>query len=321
LTERKVILSDWEKRAAYLAESGKTTLFVAEEGRVIGLIAVSDRLKPGSAEAIRQMQEMGLDVIMLTGDRKEVAEAFRKQLGLRSVMAEVLPADKEQKIAALQASGKKVMMVGDGINDAPALARANVGVAIGAGADIAIETADIILMRSDLNDVLSAIRLSRAVLRNIRQNLFWAFFYNVLAIPLAAGVFYPLFGWTLNPMVAAAAMSFSSVTVVLNALRLRRFKLTNSPNLEPVLTAGPSVIELNTIKQDNNMITKVLHIEGMSCMHCVSRVENALNDLPGVEAHVDLANKTATLTLQNETSDEILKKAVEAAGYEVVGID
>jgi len=254
--------------------------------------------------------KLGLEVVMLTGDRLETAQALQKELGLSQVFAEVLPSEKEKMIASLQAAGKTVMMVGDGINDAPALARADVGVAIGAGSDIAIESADIVLMRNDLNDVLSAIRLSRAVITNIRQNLFWAFFYNILGIPLAAGVFFPLFGWTLSPMIAAAAMSFSSVTVVANALRLRGFKLSQAPVqeiLQPIIV--------------HDMKTKVVHIEGMSCMHCSARVEKALNGLEGVEASVNLGEKTATIQVSGEVSDELLKNAVSDAGYEVVGID
>ena len=291
----------------HVAQQGKTLLFVADETKLLGTIAVADVLKPSSLEAVQALLKLGLEVVMLTGDRLETAQALQKELGLSRVFAEVLPADKEKLIASLQASGKTVMMVGDGINDAPALARANVGVAIGAGSDIAIESADIVLMRNDLNDVLSAIRLSKAVLKNIRQNLFWAFFYNILGIPLAAGVFFPLFGWTLSPMIAAAAMSFSSVTVVANALRLRRFKISTTP-ITPL------------IKQ-KTMKTKVVHIEGMTCMHCSGRVEKALNALDGVEAKVSLSEKTATVNLEAAVSDELLNKAVTDAGYEVTKIE
>jgi len=290
-----------------LAHQGKTLLFVANETRLLGTIAVADVLKSGSRQAVQELLKLGLDVVMLTGDRLETAQALQKELGLTQVFAEVLPTEKEKMIASLQAAGKTVMMVGDGINDAPALARADVGVAIGAGSDIAIESADIVLMRNDLNDVLSAIRLSKAVINNIRQNLFWAFFYNILGIPLAAGVFFPLFGWTLSPMIAAAAMSFSSVTVVANALRLRGFKLSQAPILQPIIV--------------NDMKTKVVHIEGMSCMHCSGRVEKALNGLDGVEAHVNLGDKTATLNISGEVSDDLLKKTVTDAGYEVVSVE
>ena len=295
-----------------LAQQGKTLLFVADETHFIGTIAVADVLKPSSFRAVQELLKLGLEVVMLTGDRLETALALQKELGLTKVFAEVLPADKEKMIASLQTAGKTVMMVGDGINDAPALARADVGVAIGAGSDIAIESADIVLMRNDLNDVISAIRLSKAVINNIRQNLFWAFFYNILGIPLAAGVFFPLFGWTLSPMIAAAAMSFSSVTVVANALRLRGFKL----NLQT-----PPLSEITQPIISNDMKTKVLHIEGMSCMHCSSRVENALNGLDGVQANVNLGEKTAKLSLTGEVSDELLKKTVADAGYEVVSVE
>ncbi len=292
-----------------LAHQGKTLLFVSDETRFLGTIAVSDELKTGSLKAVKELQQLGLEVVMLTGDRLETAQALQKELGLSQVFAQVLPADKEKLIASLQASGKTVMMVGDGINDAPALARADIGVAIGAGSDIAIESADIVLMRNDLNDVLSAIRLSKAVMTNIRQNLFWAFFYNILGIPLAAGVFFPLFGWTLSPMIAAAAMSFSSVTVVANALRLKGFKLNKQ-----ALDNSKSLIS-------NDMKTKVLHIEGMTCMHCSGRVEKALNNLDGVEANVNLGEKTATLQMTGDISNDLLKKAVSDAGYEVVGVE
>jgi P-type Cu+ transporter len=293
-----------------LAHEGKTLLFVADETRLLGTIAVADVLKPSSRQAVQELLKLGLEVVMLTGDRLETALALQKELGLSHVFAEVLPTEKEKMIGSLQAEGKTVMMVGDGINDAPALARADVGVAIGAGSDIAIESADIVLMRNDLNDVLSAIRLSKAVITNIRQNLFWAFFYNILGIPLAAGVFFPLFGWTLSPMIAAAAMSFSSVTVVANALRLRSFKLSQT-SVQEILQ--PIII--------NDMKTKVLHIEGMSCMHCSARVEKALNGLEGVEANVNLGEKTATLNITGDVNDELLKKAVTDAGYEVVGVE
>jgi P-type Cu+ transporter len=223
--EQSIDLLDWEEKVVQEASNGRTTFLVADERQVLGLVSLSDTIKKGSAEAIARMQAEGLDVVMLTGDREEVARTLCSDLGIKTYYAGVLPTGKEQVVKELQLSGRKVLMVGDGINDAPALAQADVGMAIGAGADVAVETADIVLQKNDLNDVLAAIQLSRAVLKNIRQNLFWAFFYNILAIPLAAGLFYPFTGWTLNPMIAAAAMSFSSVTVVLNALRLRAFKV------------------------------------------------------------------------------------------------
>ncbi len=300
-------LQQWSDLATQWATQGKTSLLLADEQHVLGLIAVSDTLKEHSTEAVRRMQQSNLEVVMLTGDRAEVAAAFCTSLGIKHYVASVLPSGKEQAIVALQQEGKTVMMVGDGINDAPALARADVGVAVAAGTDIAIESADIVLMRSNLNDVITAIRLSKAVLNNIRQNLFWAFFYNLLAIPVAAGVFYPVFGWKLSPMIAAAAMSFSSVTVVLNALRLKRFKTTVSE---------PS----KTNKSLTSMNTKTLKIDGMSCMHCVNRVEKALNAVEGVQAKVDLTKASAFVNLDKAISDDVLRKAVEEAGYTVTSI-
>ncbi|NCB62520.1 MAG: cadmium-translocating P-type ATPase [Clostridia bacterium] len=296
-----------------LAENGKTPLYFAENGKLIGVIAVADTVKKTSAEAIRGFRALGLDVVMLTGDNRRTAEAIGKELGVTRVIAEVLPQDKERHIAALQGEGKKVAMVGDGINDAPALVRADVGLAIGAGTDVAIESADIVLMKSDLLDAVSAVQLSRAVIRNIKQNLFWAFCYNVIGIPLAAGVFFPMLGWLLNPMFAAAAMSLSSVSVVTNALRLKLFKPRRMTDSSP---QGP---QNDTLKTKGSIIMeKKILIEGMSCAHCSGRVEKALNSLPGVTAKVDLAAKTATV--QGDSADAALKKAVEDAGYTVVSI-
>jgi len=237
MTERNINLQKFASLADKLAEEGKTPLYIANESEVLGIIAVADVLKPSSIEAVRQLKALGLEVVMLTGDHAKTAAAIQSQLGISRVIAEVLPQDKDKEISKLQASGKIVAMIGDGINDAPALTRANLGIAIGAGTDIAIESADIVLMRSDLIDAVITFRLSKAVMQNIKQNLFWAFFYNIIGIPLAAGVFYEMLGWKLNPMFAAAAMSMSSVTVVLNALRLLRFK--------------PSVSELSGITQNN----------------------------------------------------------------------
>ncbi|MFA6931875.1 MAG: metal-transporting ATPase, partial [Lentisphaeria bacterium] len=297
---------DFEEASGLLSNEGKTPLFVANENSVLGIIAVADVVKPDSRAAIQKLQSMGLEVYMLTGDNARTAAAIQKSVGIQHVLAEVLPQDKAQKIADLQSEGKKVAMVGDGINDAPALTRADVGIAIGAGSDIAIESADVVLMRSNLSDVVTAILLSKSVIRNIKQNLFWAFFYNMLGIPLAAGVFYVLLGWKLNPMFAAAAMSFSSVSVVLNALRLKRFK---------PLDAG-----IVYLKNNNEMKQKTLTVEGMSCAHCSARVEKALNAIDGVEASVSLEEKSAKVKLTGAVSGETLKKAVEDAGYEVTGI-
>jgi len=306
---------DFEHQAERLSQEGKTPLFVADEEAVLGIVAVADVVKPDSKAAIQKLQSFGLQVHMLTGDHVKTAEAIQKTVGVKHMMAEVMPQEKEGKIAALQSLGLKVAMVGDGINDAPALARAEVGIAIGAGSDIAIESADVVLTRSRLSDVVTLMMLSKSVIRNIRQNLFWAFFYNILGIPLAAGVFYMLLGWKLNPMFAAAAMSFSSVSVVLNALRLRRFKPYSAEGKG--LTVDSENFEINEIK----MKTRTITVEGMSCSHCSARVEKALNTIDGVQAKVSLENKTAVVNLSEEVSDETLKKAVEAAGYEVSGIE
>ena len=290
--------------AEKLAQEGKTPLFFAEEERLLGVIAVADTVKSDSAEAIARLQTLGRDVVLLTGDNERTAQAVASQIGVKRVLAQVLPQDKAQCVAQLQREGKTVAMVGDGINDAPALAKADVGLAIGAGTDIAIESADIVLMKSTLRDVVTAVELSGAVLRNIRQNLFWAFFYNAIGIPVAAGVLYPAFGITLNPMIAAAAMSLSSVCVVGNALRLRRYHTA----------------EQFTHKEEATM-TKTMTIEGMMCTHCSGRVESALNAIDGVSAKVDLEKKTAAVTLSADVADEVLRKAVTDAGYEVVSID
>jgi len=317
MTDREIILHDFPQLADKLADEGKTPLFIAGAKEVLGIIAVADVVKPTSKEAIELFEAMGLEVVMLTGDHAKTAAAIQAQLGISSFVAEVLPQDKDKVIANLQASGKTVAMVGDGINDAPALMRSNLGIAIGAGADIAIESADVVLMRSDLLDAVTTLKLSKAVMVNIKQNLFWAFFYNIIGIPLAAGVFYAALGWKLNPMFAAAAMSFSSVTVVLNALRLLRFK--------PIVSGSSKTNQLKSnIKQpintDKIMIEKTLQIKGMSCPHCSMRVEKVLNAIEGVEAVVDLESNSAKLKLTHEVSDETIKSAVDAIGYEVVEV-
>lgn len=309
MTAYGIAVDDYAPVADKAEIDGKTILYFAEEHKLLGLIAVADTVKPSSKAAVDALIRMGLDVIMLTGDNKQTAEAIRKQVGLPRAIAEVLPADKEREIRKLQDQGKKVVMVGDGINDAPALARSDVGVAIGAGTDIAMESADIVLLKSDLYDIVTAIQLSRATMRNVRQNLFWAFVYNMIGIPVAAGVFYPVFGWLLNPMIAAAAMSFSSVSVVTNALRLNLFKPQR---------AG---IQNTTIKKETTAMTRTIQIEGMSCMHCAGAVTKALNALQGVSASVDLEAKTATVQVSNDSvTDDTLRSAVEAAGYEVLEV-
>ena len=343
MEEAGVELGPFPARAEVLAEQGKTPLYFADEHHVLGLIAVADTPKPTSADAVAAFRQLGLEVVMLTGDNQRTADAIGRQLGVTQVMAEVLPQDKERMVRQLQEEGRKVAMVGDGINDAPALARADVGLAIGAGTDVAIESADIVLMKSDLLDAAAAVELSRASIRNIKENLFWAFFYNSIGIPLAAGVFYPLLGWQLNPMFAAAAMSLSSVCVVSNALRLRFFKSRFRTQTRPVENIpGPAGDDSGTVpacapcaqscpanfeestqanEGGTETMTKTLNIEGMMCAHCVAHVEKALSALGGVTAaKADLEGKCATVTLGAPVSDQDLKDAVTGAGYEVVSI-
>lgn len=308
------------------ADEGKTLLYFAQQSTLLGAIAVADTLKPTSRTAVKALEGMGLEVVMLTGDNPRTAEAIRKQAGIDKVIAGVLPAEKEQEVRRLQQQGKKVAMVGDGINDAPALARANVGIAIGAGTDIAIESADVVLMKSDLQDVAAAINLSKAVMRNVKQNLFWAFIYNTVGIPVAAGVFYGIFGWLLSPMVAAGAMGLSSVSVVANALRLNFFKVKHAAPAakitNPEENTAPIIIEAKEITNMTENTTKTIRIEGMSCGHCSAAVTKALNAIDGVTAAVDLEAKTATVSFTNgKVTDEALRAAVEDAGYEVLGIE
>ncbi len=326
MEEAGIGLGEWAAKADELAAQGKTPLYFADESerKLLGIIAVADTPKPTSRDAVAAFKELGLEVVMLTGDNRRTAEAIGRELGVTQVMAEVLPQDKERKIASLQAEGKRVAMVGDGINDAPALARAEVGLAIGAGTDVAIESADIVLMKSDLIDVAAAVELSRATIRNIKQNLFWAFFYNSLGIPLAAGVFYYALNWQLNPMFAAAAMSLSSVTVVTNALRLRFFKSkfrSEAPVESACGGACPLEMKENTNQGGNKTMNKTMIIEGMMCAHCTGRVEKALAAVDGVSAvEMSLEGKSAALTLSKDVDDKVLADAVTEAGYEVVSI-
>lgn len=301
--------------ARALSEQGKTALYFARETRLLGLIAVADVVKPDSAAAIAALRSAGREVVLLTGDNETTARAIARQVGVERVLAQVLPADKADCVVKLQKEGRCTAMVGDGINDAPALARADVGLAIGAGTDIAIESADVVLMRSSLWDIVTATELSRSVIRNIRQNLFWAFIYNAIGIPVAAGVLYPALGITLNPMIAAAAMSLSSVCVVTNALRLRLWKGPTCP-----VTQEKTTEENQTMNQEETDMKRILTVEGMMCTHCSGRVESALNALPGVSAHVDLEKKTATVTAAPEVTDAMLRKAVEDAGYKATKI-
>lgn len=299
-----------------LAEEGKTPLLFADEEAVVGIIGAADIVKPTSARAIRELKKLGIEVIMLTGDNARTAKAIQRQLGIDTVIAEVLPQDKEKEVAKLQESGKTVAMVGDGMNDAPALARADVGIAIGAGTDVAIESADVVLMKNDLLDVVTAIGLSKAVIRNIKENLFWAFFYNACGIPLAAGVFYHAFGWKLSPMFGAAAMSLSSFFVVMNALRLRFFHVEKKTAEEAAIEKPKKIIPEK--QEETNMIT--MKIEGMMCPHCQAAVTKALNGISGVKAEVSLEDKAAYIEAAEGVDPETLKKAVVDAGYEVVSM-
>ena len=317
MEEQQIDTSKVEKQVERLAEEGKTPLIFATEEQVLGILAAADLVKPTSAQAIRELKKLGIQVIMLTGDNERTAKAIQKQLDLDTVIAEVLPQDKEREVAKLQAEGKTVAMVGDGVNDAPALARADVGIAIGAGTDVAIESADIVLMKNDLLDVVTAVGLSKAVIRNIRENLFWAFFYNACGIPLAAGLLYPVFGLKLSPMFGAAAMSLSSLFVVSNALRLRFFHGLKKPE---VMTREEAVSDKNVMnKEEMNMYT--MKIEGMMCPHCQAAVTKALNALEGVKAEVNLEKKEAYVEAGANVSKEELAKAVTEAGYEVLSVE
>ena len=304
---------EMQRRAEQLAEEGKTPLLFAKSGVLIGIIAVADVIKKDSPQAVRELQNMGIRVVMLTGDNERTAQAIGKQAGVDEVIAGVLPDGKESVIRSLGRQGK-VAMVGDGINDAPALTRADIGIAIGAGTDVSIDAADVVLMKSRLSDVPAAIRLSRATLRNIHQNLFWAFFYNVIGIPLAAGVWIPLFGWKLNPMFAAAAMSLSSVSVVSNALRLNLFQLRDSSRDKKIRQAAGSV------PQDDGM-QRTIKIKGMMCEHCEARVRHALEALPEIsQAEVSHKKGTAVVSLNAEVDNDKLKQAVEEQMYQVLSI-
>lgn len=346
LQEKNIILPQGAAEGLNrMADEGMTPLLVAQEGRFLGIIGVSDTVKATSYEAINAWEKMGVRVIMLTGDNRRTAEAVRQKLGISEVVAEVLPQDKEKKVSELKRQGHKVAMIGDGINDAPALAAADVGMAIGAGTEVAMESADIILMKNDLRDAVTAMKLSRAVIRNIKENLFWAFFYNCIGIPLAAGVLYPAFQIRLNPMFGAAAMSLSSIFVVGNALRLRGFKSGFTPlkkeapevtrkeiEITHAAAEGEQCILKTPAEQNNrqdvkqekertNTMTKVISIEGMMCNHCTGTVQKALEAVEGVKAvTMSLEQKNATVELASDVADDVLAKAVTDAGYEVKGV-
>ena len=296
------------QKADDLAGEGKTPLIFAQDNKVIGMIAVADTEKATSKEAIDDFRKLGIDVVMLTGDNQRTANAIGKRLGITKAIAGVLPQDKEKQVAALQAEGHKVAMIGDGVNDAPALARADLGIAIGAGTDVAIESADAVLMRSDLLDAVTAIRLSRAVMKNIKENLFWAFFYNIICIPVAAGVLYPALGILLSPMIGAAAMSLSSVCVVGNALRLKRFK-----------TDRHEADGENIVIQEDNSMNYELKIEGMMCQMCQKHMTEALNKMDGVEATIDLENGLAHVKAEKSVSEAEFAAVTEEAGYKLTG--
>lgn len=307
------IPEEMKQKSETLAESGKTPLFFAENERLIGIIAVADMIKEDSPQAIRELQNMGIHVVMLTGDNERTAKAVGKEAGVDEVIAEVLPDGKESVIRKLKEKGK-VAMVGDGINDAPALTRADMGIAIGAGTDVAIDAADVVLMKSRLSDVPAAIRLSRATLTNIHENLFWAFFYNVIGIPLAMGLWVPVFGWKLNPMFGAAAMSLSSFCVVSNALRLNFFDIRRSDRDKKIKTKS------HKKEKESKTMEKTLKVEGMMCGHCEATVKKALEAIDGVSAaEADHVKGTATVTLTKDVPTEVLKKAIEDKDYKVIG--
>ena len=312
VSTQATVTQEIREKAEKLAEQGKTPLYFAKNGEMLGVIAVADVIKSDSPQAVKELQNMGIHVVMLTGDNERTARAIGAQAGVDEVLAGVLPEGKEQVIRQLKEKGR-VAMVGDGINDAPALTRADMGIAIGAGTDVAIDAADVVLMKSRLSDVPAAIRLSRATLTNIHENLFWAFFYNVIGIPLAAGVWYPVFGWKLNPMFGAAAMSLSSFCVVTNALRLNLFDIRS--------TRKDKKIKKDHKEKENKTMTKTMKIEGMMCGHCEARVKKTLEAVAGVsEAVVSHETGTAVVTLSEAVSDDVLKKAVEDQDYKVISV-
>ena len=353
MNEEGIAIDALQNEAESMAEQGKTPIYFAADGVVIAILAAADVIKNTSRKALHALQERGITPVMLTGDNEKTARAIANDLGIDRYVAGILPQDKERYVREWQEDGKvKVGMVGDGINDAPALVRANVGIAIGAGTDVAVDSADMVLVRSDLQDVVSAVDLSAKTKKKIQENLFWAFFYNVICIPLAAGIFYPAFGITLNPMIAAAAMSLSSVFVMTNALTLRRFRVIHEEkytaaeknperiairslpatigynNIETKLgdafngrSTGQHVEEMHNEKESEEIMKKVLHIEGMSCVHCQKHVSDALNALDGVQATVDLEYAKADVEITGSVSDDTLKKAVTDAGYTVTSIE
>lgn len=318
MEQNKIDISGLTAKSEEMAEYGEIPLYTAVDGRLAGIISLADRIKATSGEAVGLFKSMNIKTVMLTGDNAKTAQAIANQLGIDEIHAELLPKDKTSIIKQLQENGEKVAMIGDGINDAPALASADIGIAVGAGQDIALESADIVLMKSDLRDAAESIRLSRATIRNIKQNLFWALFYNALGIPLAAGLFYPVLHWQLNPMFGAAAMSLSSVCVVTNALRLNFFK-TQKSSIEEIRTE--QYTEIENQREEVNLMKKTMKIEGMMCSHCTGTVTKVLNAIDGVSAEISLDDKCAYIELSKEVSDEVLTKAVTDAGYDVISLD
>ena len=312
MNENNIDVSDVLSKSEELSQNGQTILYFAKGRNFIGLIGVADIIKETSSYAIRELQNKNLNVVMLTGDNKNVAQNIGKTLGIKNIISEVMPQDKEKEVAKLQKNGHKVAFVGDGINDSPALVKSDVGIAIGSGTDIAVESADVVLVRNDLLDVVTSIELSKNVINNIKMNLFWAFFYNVIGIPIAAGVFYMSLGVKLNPMIGAAAMSLSSVCVVTNALRIRKFKNKYSSQINKNK-------KINIEKERTNM--KIIKIEGMQCNHCKMSVEKALSKIDGIEnVEVSLEKKQATIEVNRNVSDEIIKSAIEEEGFKVIEI-
>lgn len=301
MEENHIDTSEIISQSDEFLKQGKTVLYFADENAMIGMIAVADTMKDTSYQAIQKLKRENIEVVMITGDNKIVAETIGKKLGMDKVIAEVLPQDKEKEVANLQKQGKKIAFVGDGINDSPALVKSDVGIAIGSGTDIAIESADIVLMKDSLLDVVTAVDLSRDVIKNIKMNLFWAFFYNIIGIPVACGIFYPILGLKLNPMIGAAAMSLSSVCVVTNALRLRKFKPNKSSE-----------------KKEVSKMVKTIYIEGMQCNHCKMSVEKALKSINGItKVEVKLENKKAVIESQREIENDTIKKVIKEAGFTV----
>lgn len=309
-------------KAEKLSKQGQTILYFSKGKNLIGIIGVADVVKNTSKLAIEELKKQNLEVVMLTGDNKNVAQTIGNSLGIKNIISEVMPQDKEKEVARLQERGKKVAFVGDGINDSPALVKSDVGIAIGSGTDIAVESADVVLVKNDLLDVVTAIDLSKKVINNIKMNLFWAFFYNIIGIPVAAGVFYLSFGLKLSPMIGAAAMSFSSVCVVTNALRLRKFKSrVKKENISENEIKEVNNKSSNLNKEKENIIMKTIKIEGMHCNHCKMAVEKVLNKIDGIEkAEVDLDKKQATIQTNKEVSNDQIKAAIEEEGFEVVEI-